>query len=225
MTFHRPQNKEPLFLIAGLTLAMVLIHNTGTDFWLAGHFFSGGQWIFRDNFFLEKILHKGGVIFTQVCLATLIFFRIKDRQDLFKKHYLNVVLISTILSIISVFLLKRVTTFPCPWSSQAFSGEHPLLPYRMLFATDYPKGRCFPAGHSSGGYAFLSLYFAYTFIYGKRNFRALIPGLFLGLVFGITQQLRGAHFLSHDLATIIVCIFVSWFTIWGYYSYSNKHET
>ncbi len=30
-------------------------------------------------------------------------------------------------------------------------------------------------------------------------------GLLAGTVFGVAQQLRGAHFLSHDVASLIVC--------------------
>lgn len=224
MIFHKPRHTEFLFIIVIISIMMIIIHNYGFDFWVSGHFFSDGKWIYRDNFFLEKILHKGGVLFSLLCLVILIFFRIKERVDEQKRHYLNAVLISALLSILSVYLLKLETTFPCPWNSQAFLGGQPLLPYKMLFSADYPKGHCFPAGHSSGGYAFLSLYFAYTFIYGRRNFRTLIPGVLLGVMFGITQQLRGAHFLSHDLATIIICVFISWITISIYYSYNHKNE-
>jgi len=36
----------------------------------------------------------------------------------------------------------------------------------------------------------------------------LLFGMALGLIYGIAQQLRGAHFLSHDLSTLAVCWFV-----------------
>jgi hypothetical protein len=35
----------------------------------------------------------------------------------------------------------------------------------------------------------------------------------MGVVFGATQQLRGAHFLSHDLWTAAIC----WFNSLGWY--------
>lgn len=34
----------------------------------------------------------------------------------------------------------------------------------------------------------------------------------LGLTFGITQQLRGAHFLSHDLWSAALCWAIAWET-------------
>ena len=36
----------------------------------------------------------------------------------------------------------------------------------------------------------------------------IVPGLVDGTGFGVAQQLRGAHFLSHDLWTAAIC----WFT-------------
>ena len=33
----------------------------------------------------------------------------------------------------------------------------------------------------------------------------LAIGLLAGMVFGLAQQLRGAHFLSHDVASLAVC--------------------
>ncbi len=34
-------------------------------------------------------------------------------------------------------------------------------------------------------------------------------GLVAGLIFGISQQLRGAHFLSHDLWSLTICWLVA----------------
>lgn len=37
----------------------------------------------------------------------------------------------------------------------------------------------------------------------------LMIGLVAGLIFGISQQLRGAHFLSHDLWSLTICWLVA----------------
>jgi membrane-associated PAP2 superfamily phosphatase len=58
---------------------------------------------------------------------------------------------------------------------------------------------CFPAAHASSGYALAALYF----LLRERNRRAarlgLALGLGMGVVFGLAQQSRGAHFVSHDI--------------------------
>jgi len=76
------------------------------------------------------------------------------------------------------------------------------LPFFELFSnppSGVEAGRCFPAGHSSGGFSLSAFYFA--FMHNKPRFAngmlwiALSTGLFMGLV----QIMRGAHFLSHVL--------------------------
>ncbi|MCL7421426.1 MAG: hypothetical protein M8364_11040 [Methylobacter sp.] len=41
------------------------------------------------------------------------------------------------------------------------------------------------------------------------KFYGLCFGLGLGMVYGIAQQMRGAHFLTHDLFALAVCWFSS----------------
>jgi membrane-associated PAP2 superfamily phosphatase len=37
----------------------------------------------------------------------------------------------------------------------------------------------------------------------------LFAGIALGLIFGLGQQLRGAHFFSHDVWTAAICWFIA----------------
>src|SRR3546814_13809021 len=41
------------------------------------------------------------------------------------------------------------------------------------------------------------------------RWKGLVAGLCAGLVFGVSQQLRGAHFASHDAWTLLVCWLVA----------------
>lgn len=68
---------------------------------------------------------------------------------------------------------------------------------------------CFPAGHASAGYAWLCLYYFALLWRPSWRWAGLWIGLGAGLVFGISQQLRGAHFLSHDVATALICWLLS----------------
>jgi membrane-associated PAP2 superfamily phosphatase len=100
-----------------------------------------------------------------------------------------------------VGILKLLTNVDCPWDLAGFGGEQP---YVALFADrpDYlPRAQCFPGAHSSSGFALMSLYFA---LRGRCRLAArwaLGLGLGVGIAFSIGQQARGAHFLSHDLAS------------------------
>lgn len=228
MTYPKPKFLDffiPSIIFFGL---MVLFHESFIDERVASLFFSSGDWVYRNNFFLEKILHKGGVIFSTAILvgilAYAIFVMITKPQDKKLRDYLVFSFSGAIITILVVFFLKRSSTFPCPWDSIGFGGGVTRPGILQMFSPLLSKERCFPGGHSSGGYGLLSLYFGYLFIYGKRNLATLLPGVIIGVVFGLTQQARGAHFLSHDMATIFISILSSWVTSWIYYYYNLKHE-
>jgi hypothetical protein len=104
-----------------------------------------------------------------------------------------------VLTVGIVGLLKAVTNIDCPWDLTAFGGRHPYLDLFSARPDDLPRARCFPAAHASSGYAFMALYFlAYERSRKLARF-GLAAGLLLGLIFGVAQQSRGAHFISHDL--------------------------
>lgn len=227
MTYSKPKFLEhliPAIIFLGL---MVLFHETSLDEKIALQFYVHSEWIYRDNFFLEKILHKGGVLFSTAILVGLIgyFIYLWPKQDQKQRRdYVGYIVISSIISIVVVFFLKRWTTFPCPWNSLDFGGGNLRPSIWQMFSPNLPAAHCFPGGHSSGGYAFLSVYFGHLFIFGKRKWSTLIPGVVIGVIFGMTQQFRGAHFMSHDMATISLCIISSLVTSYIYSNYNKKYE-
>jgi len=97
----------------------------------------------------------------------------------------------------------------CPWDLLRYGGGKV---YYGLF-TRRPPGMgsagCFPAGHASAGYAWVALYFFFLHARPRLRWWGLATGLLAGLVFGIAQQLRGAHFLSHDVWALMVCWLVA----------------
>ncbi len=228
MKVSRSLHVEFATLALIVSLATVYSHGAGIDTILAAQFFSPtGQWIYRDSFLLEKILHKGGVIFSMAILVAFLgrfIYLFKIDGDKKQRDYAGFIFLSSVLTILAVFFLKRWSTLPCPWNSVAFGGA--IKPPELLqaFVLNLPNGHCFPAGHSSGGFCFLSIYFGYTFIYGKRKFKTLIPGVLIGITFGVTQQMRGAHYLSHDLTTILLSITIAWVTSLIYSYYNKTYE-
>ncbi|MBF0126131.1 MAG: phosphatase PAP2 family protein [Magnetococcales bacterium] len=73
--------------------------------------------------------------------------------------------------------------------------------YPVDFKPERP-GKCFPAGHPSGGFAFMMLFF--VFQSRRAKILGLLLGLTLGWVLGIYQMLKGAHFFSHVLVSMVV---------------------
>jgi membrane-associated PAP2 superfamily phosphatase len=128
--------------------------------------------------------------------------------------------VAMVLAIALVGLLKTLTNVDCPWDLQEFGGR---FPYVHVFA-DRPNGlphaQCFPAAHSSSGYALMALYFV-AYEYSRRLARlGLAVGLFIGLLFGVAQQSRGAHFFSHDVWS--ACI--TWLVSLSLYAFAFKRR-
>lgn len=178
------------------------------DLWLADHVYAweGGRWALQSHWLSERVLHTGGRWASTLAwlgvlvgwLATLL-----HRQWSAWRRPFGYLALAVLLSTGLVSALKSFSHMDCPWDLTRYGGTrayHGLLQMRA----DTP-GRCFPAGHASAGYAWLALFFFFAAVKPTWRCRALAMGIGLGLVFGIDQQLRGAHFLSHDVFTAMIC--------------------
>ncbi|MFZ2388297.1 MAG: phosphatidic acid phosphatase, partial [Polaromonas sp.] len=70
---------------------------------------------------------------------------------------------------------------------------------------DGGTGGCFPAGHASAGFAFIGGFFAFRHAVPKTAWRWFAGAMLIGLIFGLAQQVRGAHYMSHTLWTAWFC--------------------
>lgn len=113
---------------------------------------------------------------------------------------------------------KTVTNVFCPSEVRRYGGD---VPYVTLCggypADDQParKGHCFPAGHASGGFALVAL--AGVARSRRGRFLGLAAGGVVGGIMGGYQMLKGAHYLSHTLFTLMVIawIFLLWRRVLG----------
>ena len=156
----------------------------GSSWWTHQFLHTGGQWLVR------------GIVLVPVCVWIGSFFASSLRRWRRASGFLAV---SMILSIGIVGALKHVTHVNCPWDLIPFGGS---VPYAHLFAHRPPSlriGRCFPAAHASCGYALLALYFVGREVHPRWARAGLAAGILTGVIFGLAQQSRGAHFVSHDL--------------------------
>ena len=108
---------------------------------------------------------------------------------------LRIVFFSLLLVPAIVGLGKATTNIPCPRDIAEFGGTaiHTGL-WESAFSTSRTdrRYRCFPAGHASGGFALLSLYFLGQ---TRRQRAAAIT---------IYKMAIGDHFLSHTVVTMIL---------------------
>ena len=111
------------------------------------------------------------------------------------------------LSIIPVMIGigKSQSWVYCPSEITRYGGPGQYRRVFDRFPTDVAykeRGRCFPAGHASGGAALISLYFAAR-TRRQKNLALLAP-LFFGGAMAFYQMLKGAHYMSHTAVTFIV---------------------
>ncbi len=202
------------YLIAPLAVAIVLFslaYGTELDFALASTLYQmqGNSWLLQHHWLTETLLHRHVRTVNEALLVSLLSYWLwrhyvrKDRSN--KQRALGILLLSLLLSFISVALLKRLLPMECPWDLQQFGGHSVFW---GLFSTR-PDGlaatQCFPAGHASIGFAWLSLFYYWREVKPQQAWLGLGIGASAGLLLGFVQQLRGAHFISHDIATATIC--------------------
>ena len=118
--------------------------------------------------------------------------------------------VSILLGLALVVAIKRISSTSCPWDLAEFGGLARYVSHWRFGLVDGGGAHCFPAGHASAGFAFVGGYF----VLRDRAPRAariwLAAALAAGLVLGVSQQMRGAHFMSHTLWTAWLCWTVAW---------------
>lgn len=189
--------------------AMALLEHAG-DRWWADQLYAlqGGAWRYRDAWWTSQLLHTGGKWLSVgaglgIAAAGLLAW---CRPGLAQwRRPLAYLLLSVALSTTLVSLLKSVSAVDCPWDLSRYGGQHPWLDLLQAWKVRGPASGCFPAGHASAGYAWIALYFLAAARAPRWRWPALLLALALGAAFGLAQQLRGAHFASHDLASLALC--------------------
>ena len=102
-------------------------------------------------------------------------------------------------------LVKRVSSSSCPWDLAEFGGVARYVSHWSWGVRDGGPGHCFPAGHASAAFGFVAGWFVLRRAAPDLAARWLLAALVAGLVLGLAQQLRGAHYLSHTLWTAWIC--------------------
>lgn len=196
--------------VLGMSLIIAICGATGADFWLADHLYAGqgNRWALKQAFLTEDVIHIAGrnlSLLAWLSVLTAYVFSIHRDDWSHLRRPLAYLLLATLAGSVLVAWTKSWSNVDCPWDLLKYGGERPYIDLFSQRPEGLSRGRCFPSGHASGGYAWLALYFFLLAARPSLRWWGLATGLALGLIFGISQQLRGAHFLSHDLWTATIC--------------------
>jgi membrane-associated PAP2 superfamily phosphatase len=190
-------------VVALLAISTLLMAGNG-DQWLADHIYQleGGRWLLRDAWVTSHLIHHGGkslsVLAAVLTLVTLLWASVDARGQRCRRPLLYL-LLTVALSTGLVSLLKSAIPMDCPWDLSRYGGFREFVGLFETRPDGMPGAACFPGGHASAGYAWVSLYFVALVLRPAWRWPALALPLLVGAIFGIGQQLRGAHFLSHDV--------------------------
>lgn len=132
--------------------------------------------------------------------------RIRGKFPAWKRNEILVVIGTLALAPASIATLKATTNVFTPSEIKRYGGTVPYVkvcePYP---ANDHPakRGRGFPAGHASGGFALMAL--AALAKTRKARIQCITGGIVIGSLMGAYQMLKGAHYLSHTIITALIC--------------------
>lgn len=206
--------KRILFWFALSIICLILESVATVDEFFQRPFFINNQWIISEEFHAKyKWLLYTGI---KVCIiifaiglflyALSLLYTQSEKRKLWIKPIL-LVLLCLIVIPLTVSILKANTGVFAPKELIPYGGENEHIGF-LLQVWKYGHiagGRCFPAGHSSGGFALMGLYLLPLSSKYKKGL--LFLGLILGWFMGLYQMARGEHFITHTLFTQFFALF------------------
>lgn len=187
----------------------------GLDAAVMHHIADGGTFTLRDNWWLDEVLHTRAKQLALVVYAGL-WAMLWWPQGVFRqltRWQRTEIMVGITLALITISTLKRFSLTSCPWDLQDFGGAAIYVSHWHWGMLDGGAGHCFPGGHVSSALAFMGLALPWlgSGLTAQRLLgrRILIGVLLAGLVLGITQTLRGAHYPSHTFWTGFICWLVA----------------
>lgn len=197
--------------LAAFTVALAVIRWFDLDWRVSTYFFdpARGGFPLRDDWFLERIAHvwarNAVVVFGCGVLAGAIA-SLRIRALAGYRRLLWFVFLSMLLSSSAVSGLKATTGMHCPYDLQDFGGRVPYVGLLEPLPAGVAPGRCWPGGHASAGFCLFGLYFAARALNRRRLAAILLAGvLVFGFALGTARVAQGAHFVSHNLWSALIC--------------------
>lgn len=172
------------------------------------HWFGTAQGFSRENHWLwRKLLHDDIRLWPWVLelgLLTAIVWPWGHLKNLPMLRRTQLAF-TTLAALALISSLKHYSHSSCPWSLREFGGVASYVSHWDWGVLDGGAGGCFPAGHASAGFAFIGGFFVFKQVQPACARRWLAGAMAAGLMLGLAQQVRGAHYMSHTLWTAWLC--------------------
>lgn len=203
-----------LLTLLALAAALLVFEFTRLDVWVSDHFYDAdrGEWMVRHRGLAKSVFYQWPLrlikMFAVVVLAVaLVPHRWLAPRWRLPRRELAVVFLTLTLVPSLVGSLKAWTGMFCPQQLAHYGGTRPALglfesaPDGCCGGTK-ARGRCWPAGHASGGFALMSLC-----VLGRtrgQKIAGVALGLAAGWTMGLYQMLNGNHYLGHTVITMLL---------------------
>jgi membrane-associated PAP2 superfamily phosphatase len=197
--------RRDLQLTAAMGVALLLWDAAGLDLAVTRLFATTQGFAWRDHWLTSGVLHEGGRAAGWLILIALIvnlwrpFFSGPTRPERIRWVLL------TLACVILVPALKRVSATSCPWDLAEFGGMAQYVSHWRFGLADGGPGHCFPSGHATAAFAFLSGFVVLRKSRPDLARQWLAGVVVVGVVYGVAQMARGAHYPSHTLWSAFAC--------------------
>lgn len=205
-------NRQITATIFCLFSLFFLFEFTNIDIFVQNYFYDAAtkKWFLnhQSGSLLDMLFYTGikkAIIVFGVFVLFLYLYSFRDSVHELKEYRrgLLIVWLSIVVIPLAIGILKSVTNVPCPCDSQHFGGVYPYIRALDVMPQDIiKKFKCYPAGHASGGFALMSLFF--LFKEQKNRFIALGVAVAVGSSMGVYKMLMGHHYLSHTVITMVL---------------------
>lgn len=176
----------------------------GLDIAIERLFYVKGDFIWH-NVPIFEFIHSYAKAITVLAFAGALYVVLKTRFYLktpitrgASRKALYVIL-AMALCLMLTAALKKLTGMSCPWDLTLFGGIEHLSSPLIEFSRGNFSGKCWPSGFAGSAFCLYALGFILPT--GKKRLLVFAAVTLLGLVFGLVQMGRGAHFLSHVAAS------------------------
>jgi membrane-associated PAP2 superfamily phosphatase len=198
-----------------LVVAFLIFEYTGLDLAVQDKFynFETQSWEVDGNSEAPRLWFYDGpkivIILLGLCALALAVLPQKWRAKLpfvgiGRRHFwIAFLTIGTVPAVIGQ--LKASTNIFCPSDIERYGGEMPYVRVVESYPEDnYPerRGRCYPAGHASGGFALVGLLGLAMTRRGQRL--GITLAMTFGWSMGLYQMMKGSHYLGHTVITMLI---------------------
>ncbi len=198
--------RHPLFALF-LALALLLAWDaSGVDLRIMRQLGDAGGFELREAWATRLLAHQGGRLVSYVAMGFIVLLnlwpRLLPRLNVRERRWW---LVTTLVCLALISLIKRFSLTSCPWDLAEFGGAAQYVSHWDWGVLDGGGAHCFPSGHASAAFAYLAGGWALARAYPRAARAWITVTLVLGVIYGVGQMLRGAHYPSHTMWTGWIC--------------------